>query len=296
MLGINTSKLKYKEKVRRRSVAERIVFAVTFIIFFLYALSLLYVFYWAFIASLKEILEYFESPFAMPKKWLFSNFATAMKELSINDTSFFTMTFNSIWFSVGSTIAGMAVSTLTAYVVSKYKFPGREFLYALAVFIMIVPIYGTLPATYRLYNKYNLTNSPMLLITKTVGIGFNFILLHGYFKNLSWSYAEAAFIDGAGHFKVFLSVMAPQVMPAVGSLSLLMFIGAWNDYMTPMLYLDKMSTLASGLFTYQEIAMRMGNIPIYFAGVLLSMLPILILYTIFHKVIMENTSAGGLKG
>lgn len=282
--------------------AYRVVLAVVFIIFTIYAVTLIYPLIWAFINSLKTNREYFNNPFSLPAEWLFSNYITAFEEIAVRNSShavinLFGMFFNSIWFTLGTSLLGVAVSTMTAYVVSKYDFKMKNFIYGLAVFIMIIPIVGNLPAQYKLYSQLGFRNSPLLLIAYAGGFGFNFIILYGYFKNVSWSYAEAAFVDGASNLRVFLSIMIPQAIPAITSLFIISAIGSWNDYMTPLLYLPDYPTLSSGLFRFKEIMNTSGsNFPVYFAGILLSVIPIMVLFAFFSETIMANTVAGGLKG
>jgi ABC-type glycerol-3-phosphate transport system permease component len=90
--------------------------------------------------------------------------------------------------------------------------------------------------------------------------------------------------------------MLPQAMPSIIALSILSFIGTWNDYMTPFLYLKNWPTLALGIYQFDTMQQYRSNVPIYYCGVLMSMVPILILFCCMQKTIMENTVAGGLKG
>ena len=104
-------------------------------------------------------------------------------------------------------------------------------------------------------------------------------------------------MDGAGNFWAFVRVMLPQVRGTLLALVLLSFISTWNDYLTPYLYLDRNPTIALGLYRF-EIVIRQGsaNYPLFFAGVLVSILPVLILFLIFQSTLMNNVSVGGLKG
>ncbi len=290
--------MKRKERniLYSRNKAEKIVFALVFGIFALYAASYLYVLLWTVMSSLKSNREFFSSPFALPQNWLFKNYLDSFKMLEYNGTNYFGMLFNSLWFTFGGLIISLIVSACTAYVLAKYKFRGSQAIYATALFIMIIPIMGSLPANYKLMSDLGLRNSPLFLITFTGGFGFNFFILHSYFRNLPWSYAEAAFIDGAGHLYTFTRIMLPQAGACLFALAVQGFIGYWNDYMTPILYLDAFPTISSGLFYYQEQIKFASNEPVYFAGVLMSMTPALLLFIFFQDIIMENTVAGGLKG
>ena len=136
----------------------------------------------------------------------------------------------------------------------------------------------------------------MLLLTKAGGFGFNFVVLYSFFKSLPWSYAEAAMIDGAGHFRTFIKVMMPQALGVIMALVLVAFIGQWNDYMFPILFLKDWPTLSSGLYIYQIEQVRSTNYPVLFAGLIISILPVLALYILFQNTLLDMTMSGGLKG
>lgn len=289
-------KLLEKLKSKRAHRVDRIVFTVTFFIFLIYSLSLVYPFIWCFFSSLKEVSEYFETPFGLPKEWLFSNYAEALSSLSVNDVSFISMTINSLWWAFGGTFISIFVLSLFSYTVAKYEFKGKNFIQSLNMALMLLPIMGSMPAAFRLYNQYGIIDTPLMLLTATGAFGSGFLILQSFFKNLSWSYAEAAYIDGAGDLQIWFQIMLPMSLPPIFAMALTTFIGRWNDYLTPIIYLEHFPTLSSGLYTYRLIAVeRFGTYPVYFAGVLVAMLPIFMLYTAFHKTIMENMLGGGLK-
>ena len=289
--------MKRKERniLYSRNKAEKIVFALVFGIFALYAASYLYVLLWTVMSSLKSNREFFSSPFALPQNWLFKNYLDSFKMLEYNGTNYFGMLFNSLWFTFGGLIISLIVSACTAYVLAKYKFRGSQAIYATALFIMIIPIMGSLPANYKLMSDLGLRNSPLFLITFTGGFGFNFFILHSYFRNLPWSYAEAAFIDGGGHFLVFFRIMIPLALGPVVTLFVVAFVQNWNDYMTMILYLPSYPTLASGLYTFQANSQRLVNWPVYYAGLLISLIPVLVLFAFCSDIMMRNMNVGGIK-
>ena len=107
---------------------------------------------------------------------------------------------------------------------------------------------------------------------------------------------EAAKIDGANFYQIYFKIMRKQASPLALTLGLLLFINKWNDYMSPLLYLPEMPTLATGLYRYQTIVERNGNYPVLFAGLFMCLLPILIIFSIFSDKMMNSINIGGLKG
>jgi len=162
---------------------------------------------------------------------------------------------------------------------------------------MVVPLVGTLPALFRLMESLGLLNTfPGILILYSSSYGMSFLLLYGFFKSLSWSYAEAAFIDGAGHFGVFFRIMLPIAKPALIAVAIISGIGVWNDYGTPYIFLRDYPTLAVGIQEMVRRARFDQNFPVLFAAMLIAVTPIILLFAAFQKIIMANTIAGGLKG
>ena len=135
------------------------------------------------------------------------------------------------------------------------------------------------------------------MIGQGAGHGMYFLIVYAFFRNLPTGYAEAAQMDGAGPFTVFFRVMLPQARPIIVSLSVMQFISAWNSYDVPLLYLPSYPTLSTALYLYKDNMFQLGlSTPTYFAGMLISIIPVAVLFLIFNKQIMNNISIGGMKG
>ena len=282
--------------VNRHTKGEFIVYVIVFVLFVIYAVGLIYPYLYGLNASLKvNGRAFMENPVSIAWPPEFSNYLTAFEELVVADNSYFMMTFNSIWYSIVGAAITLLTSSMSTYCVCKYTFRGRNFIYNLVIFMMILPIVGAGPSAYRLYTQLGITQSPLILVTCLGGLCD--LIIFAYMKNIPWEYAEAAFIDGAGHFSVFFRIMLPQALPALSVLFATNVIGRWNDYSTPILYLNESyPTLASGLYLYEQRIVYMANQPIYFAGAILAMLPPLILFIAMQNSIMSKVYLGGLKG
>ena len=282
-----------KHRYRNYSVIQIIIF----IILMLYALSLIFPILWAVNTSLKSQIEYSTyNVNGLPEQWLIVNYKTAFEVLKIDGNNFFTMIINSLWYAVGGTVIGICVSSMVAYAVAKYDFPGKTAIYYISIVMLMIPIIGSMPSQYKMYQALGILNSPMILISFAGGFGSGFLILYSFYKSLPWSFAEAAFIDGAGNVSVYFRIMLPQAITPLMSLGILSFIGLWNDSSTPLLFLKSYPTLASGLYMFQMITTRKLNIPVLYAGLLMSAIPILILFMFFSDKIMDLTIGGGLKG
>ena len=269
---------------------------IVFILLAIYAFTLIYAMLWAVLSSLKTQTEFSTNLVGLPKDWQFGNYLQAFQSVQAGGHNMFEMFFNSLWYSCGGAALGVIASSMVAYVVAKYEFPGRRPIYAVALVTMMIPVVGSFPSQYRMYSTLGILDSPLLLVTKFSGFGFNFVMLYSFFKTLSWTYAEAAFMDGASHLKVFLRVMLPQALPIMGSLFLVSTVQLWNEYMEPNLFLQSHPTLSSGLYIFQLEMTRGTNYPLLFAGLIVSVIPVIILFVKFQNTMMESMSMGGLKG
>ena len=281
--------------------SQKVVFSVVFVLFAIYALSMIIPFCILILYSLENNIAYeinLGQPFRFSDKLVFDNYIYAFSELEYRGTGFFGMVFNSVWYTAIATVGPLLANTCVGYAVSKYKFKLRNVYYGVLIFCMTVPIIGTTGATMQLYADLRLYNTgPLLqLFTRLGAGGIGFLVIYAFFKNISWEYAEAALIDGAGHFTVFFRIMVPMAIPAMGALALINGIAAWNAYQDVLLYNPDWPTLASGLYGLSRTLPRLGNTPAYYAALVISLIPILIIFCLFSDKIMKNFSVGGLKG
>ena len=214
-------------KIKKETVWTRLkhvppVLWVVSVLFALYSLALLFPLLFALNSALKgsdgEFLENMNKITLHPD---FLNFAEAFTQIEVSGITFWNMLFNSVWFSVGTTFFNIFSSMCLAYGVAKYKFPGRNFIYNLVLVIMIFPVFGTLAARYKLYSQLGFIDSPLILLAYAGAYNAQFLILYAFFRNLDWAYAEAAFIDGAGHFRVFVHIMLPQAKMVMLTLAII---------------------------------------------------------------------------
>ena len=278
---------------KRRKMSAPMI--IVFILFVIYSISILAPFIWMFINSFKSVQEYNSGNyFGLPKVIKFSNIVEVLK-FEIHSQSILSMFITSIILTVTGTVVNVFFSAVSAYVIAKYKFPGRKIIYSIAIITMIIPIVGTLPAMVRMMETFGLDDSILGVLFLYSGcFGFNFVLLHSSFKSISWQYAEAAIMDGANRFQIMFLVMFPIAKGPIVAVSVLEAIAIWNDYSTPFLFMKSNTTLAVGLEQLQTAAQ--GKYPLQFAATMIAVIPIVILFAIFQKTIIRNTVAGGLKG
>ena len=269
---------------------------IMFTFLLLYALFFVFLFAWTFLNSLKGLVEYNQDRLSLPKKWLFSNYKLAWDTLSAGGRSVVSMIFNALWVTVGGLVISQACVIMFSYAMARLDFPGKKFFNVLNIAIIMIPIMGSMPSYMRMLLNMGIYNSPWYLLVYIGGFGGGMIIYRTAFKNVPWGLAEAAYIDGANHWQVFLKLMVPQIKPLIIAQAIGAFIGTWNDAMTPLLYLPSFPTLASGLYVYEIEMARKINTPVLFAGCFMCAIPPVTMFIIFNKHMMNVDLSGGLKG
>lgn len=290
------SKAEVKKTAANKCRLPHVTKYIVLTVFVLYALTLVFPFVWSALNSMRVNKDFKRDPldwfnFA---RWTLNNYNVALR----GEYNMISMFGNSLFLSVVCTCTATVISAMSAYVVAKYRFRGKNIIYGLSITIMLIPTSGSLAALYRFMVDSALIDHYIgIILLNSGGFGFNFFLLYGTFKGVSWSYAEAAKIDGASNFKVFLKIMLPQVKSALVAVGIITFIGQWNDYFTPYMFLRNHPTIAVGIYRLQKSFETSGsNWPVVFAAMVLTTVPVIVIFAVFQKTIISNTVAGGLKG
>ncbi len=289
-----TKKMKAKER-RNLTLGNKILYAFVVLFFTVLALSYLYIFFFCFTSGLKTHDEITLDPFGLPANPRFMNYIDVFTLLTVEGVGFFEMILNSLYFSVVGYLLTCMLTCMLAYVTNKYKFPGARWYFLIVTFTTILPIYGNGGSMYRLLYQLNFINSPLYILMYCGGINVYYLYFYATFSSLSWSYAEAAQIDGANEFTIFFRVMFPQVINLFGALFLIGWVADWNNYSTALVYLPKMPTLAAGIYIFELNIERTPQQHILYAAYFISALPALILFIFFNKTLMSNVSLGGIK-
>ena len=237
------------------------------------------------------------NPLGMPKKIMLDNYLAIFRLEGFSVVGMFS---NSLLLCVVCPTLS-ALSTVTAgYVMAKYQFTGKKVIHTLYILPMVISICGTTMSTYTLLDSWNLIgNFASMMLISCGGTGMNFLLMYSLFVNVSNTYMEAAEIDGASDFTVFIKIMLPQAMGIVGTLWMLSFIGSWNEYASYQLFLPSHPTVSTALVSIQA-NVTTGNYanhyPEFFAAIMISIIPVIVLFLAFQEQIMQISLGGGIKG
>lgn len=297
-----------KEKstsIYSRADRKKVASIVVFIVLLLNAATLIFVFFWGLLTSLKRVTDFHFNKFGLPENWMFSNFVTAFEVLTVpvqagggtRDVRLIEMIFNSVLLSIAPMVL-VLVTALCMYTLAKYKFRGRNFIYNTFIIVMVLPIIGSLPSVLQFRYSLNAYDKLwFIFMTSPFTVwGGPWLILYATFKSLSWEFAEAAIIDGAGHHRIFWTIMLPMVRTVILVLLLLAFIGSWNDYSLSLIYLPSYPTLSYGLWDFQSSSSNQATLTVQLAVAMMASVPGLILFFIFKNNMMGSLTVGGLKG
>ncbi len=295
------------EKKERRSVFG----IVSTVLLGIYAFSLIFPLLWAMYSAFLGRLDFKSNPiFGAPAIQGFqpSNFVQAFKELQVTVRSwdggvrpayFLEMMFNSVVWSIGSSVVAEFSRCMCAYVVAKFRHhKWTRLVHSLVIILMIISFPSNLASSINFNKMVGMYDNMWLRILGSISFtGAHFLFFYAAFRNLSWEYAEAAYMDGASHYTVMFRIMMPLVKTTFFALVLLDFIAAWNDYSTSMVFMPSYPTVAYGLYKMQSLGGKFGSsVPLRLASCTVVIIPTLIIFIIFKDKLMGNLALGGLKG
>lgn len=276
----------------------------------IYVLVIISPFYWSIITSLKTRNDFRRNfNFGFPKMGIaISNYYEALKALRVQINLpaggsryvyFPELFLNSVIYAFGCMFVQNLVACIVAYLCSKYgqrKF--SKLIYSIVIVTMILPIAGSLASEINMAKTFGLYDSFFgIFVMRANFLGMNFLIYYAAFKVIPWDFAEAAFIDGASDLKVMTRIMFPLIRPTFLIACLLSFIGYWNDYYIPMIYLPSKPTIAYALYCLQiDSGSAVSSVPAKMAGSIIVFLPVFIIFLIFNKKLIGNLTVGGLKG
>lgn len=300
--------MEYKKRALR--ITSDITFIALLVLLIIYCISLLVPIAWMLINSFKELPDYLLHPFQFPEKFTLEPYREVFQVLKADFITksgarvtygLFPMAVYSVLYTFGYSFFYVFVTSVVSYVLSRYKFPGRNFIYTLGIIVMIVPIVGSLPSAMYIYRRLGIYNSMIALILVSPSTAFSgtyFLLLYAAFKNIPATYSEAAFIDGAGHFTVMLRLIFPMVVPSMVAVFVLIFLGAWNDYNTFLVWLPSYPSLSVGLYLFEQGTTKSGAVgmPTILASFIIVIIPTVLLYLGTQGILMSKLTVGGLKG
>ena len=279
---------------QRNVVAEVLFYILTVSL----ALIFVFPFFWTVSSSLKQPFEIFSFPptlFPSVPQWV--NYATVLQKVP-----FITWVLNSLILVLLNTSGVVITSSVAAYSFARFRYRGRDFIFMITLGTMMLPAQVTLIPQFILFNDLGWINTllPLWVPAWFGGGAFFIFLLRQFFLSLPNELDEAALIDGAGYLRIFWSILLPLCKPALATVAIISFIGTWNDFLGPLIYLNSPEkfTVALGLNFFQNVPESAG-MPmqhLLMAASVMAILPCLIIFFLFQRSFVEGIVLSGIKG
>ena len=192
----------------------------------------------------------------------------------------------------------LVVATLAGYSFAKFRYPGKNVLYYILIFSMMIPFQTIMLPEYFVLRKLGLLNtlSGVSIVMTATGLGFSVMMMRSFFVGIPDSMIEAARIDGCGEIKILTKIILPNTYPAWSSLIIFTALGSWNNLLAPMLYIIKEAKypIPYAMLAFQDA--HGTSYGLMSAAMMISVLPIAVLYLCFAKRFQANIMAGSVKG
>jgi N-acetylglucosamine transport system permease protein len=249
---------------------------------------------WAVISSFKTDQEILADPWSLPATPRLDNWSRAWNQASIG--RYF---LNSVIVVGGALLLTMFLGALVAYALARYEFRGNRLLYYVFVAAMFFPVFLALVPLFFVVQQLGLlgTYPGLILVYAAYAVPFTVFFLHAFFRTLPSELAEAGFLDGCSHARVFFQVMLPLARPGLVAVGIFNFLGLWNQYLLPLVLNPDPDryVLAQGLAALSVSQGYRSDWSGLFAGLTIAMLPVLIAYVAFQRHIRAGMTAGAVK-
>ena len=283
-----------RKAARRRKGARSVGFHAFMVVC---TVVVLYPAVWMVMSALKPSNEIIGNISLWSDNLSLDNFVTALS--GIGGVGFWTFFGNSMILAVASVVGVVLSSTVAAYAFARIDFPGRGVFFAIMIGTLLLPFHVVIIPQYIMFNELGLVNTfiPLLAPKFLAGEAFFVFLMVQFMRNLPRELDEAARIDGAGHGRIFGSIMLPLMRPAIITSSIFAFIWSWNDFLGPLLYLKKpdMYPLPIALRLYVDQT-SVSDYGAQMAMAVLALLPVMIFFILFQRYIVDGVATQGLKG
>lgn len=247
------------------------------------------------IGSFKDAVELFRSGVNLkltPELFTWDNY----KNLFTEGTIYFRWFWNSIVVTFLYTVISVFLSGMVGYGLGVYKFKGRNIIFSLVLFLMMIPVEILLLPLYKLSIFLNIINTYWGVILPFAVTPFVVFFFRQFAIGLPKDFLDSARVDGCSEFGIFFKIMAPMMVPAFGAMSIMQAMFSWNNFLWPLIVLrtDDMFTLPIGLASL--MSPYGNNYSILLAGSTLMVIPILIIFLFFQRYFISGLTTGGIKG
>ncbi|MCL2472476.1 MAG: carbohydrate ABC transporter permease [Treponema sp.] len=282
---------KRNNRIRRlRFISEKVFPRVILVLIcFFYILP----FYWMLVTSVKSTMELRAAPPTLfPHEFHFEHFSEAVTFIP-----FFRYMMNSLILVIFTVIGAMISNSLVGYGFSRINWRGRDTIFYIVIATMFIPFPVVLVALFDIFAKLKMVNTYFpLIIPAWFGSALYIFMVRQYLLTIPKEISEASFIDGCKEFQIFLKVILPLMKPVIAVVAIFTALGAWNDFMGPLIYIQKqeMYPISIGLVLFR--AQREVEYSMLMAASTLVVFPVVVIFVAFQRFFVEGITIGAVKG
>ncbi len=279
---------------RRRRSRIKLSKLASIIFLTVFAVLTLMPFVWVVSTSLRNSVQ----SFTVPPQWIpidmdFTNYTRVFEEIP-----FWQQIGNSFIITISVVLGQLTTASLAGYAFARLKFRGRNVLFWVVLATMMIPGQATIIPVFILISRaFHLNDTLYALILPGLATAFGTFLLRQYFLSIPDDFEEAALVEGANQWQIFQKIYFPLASPGLAILAVLTFNAKWNDYFSPLIFMNTKERfpITLGIVDLQGY-MATGSISVVLAGIVLSTIPVIIIYVLGQRYLIEGLMAGGLKG
>lgn len=303
-----SKEMQHKSKLKNFTFIHKLIFAFMII----WVITLIILLLWGFITSLKTSRDFLTNKVLLPKgsplDWAYDNYLFVIKNyyVPVTDASgvrniwIENMIGSSLIYSFGAPATALIVSCWVAHLTSRFNYKFSKFVFSLVIVVMFIPTIGSTVSTVVILKNLSIFDTYISIFVLNFSfMGTNYLLFYANLKAMPKDFIEAAKIDGAGEFTIFLRIVLPSVSTLFSTLFILGAITAWNNYDFAIIFLPTHPNLAYGVFSLTSTTLQgFNHVPVRMASYYLLALPILIVFMLIKNYLIENMnfSLGELKG
>ncbi len=278
----------------RLTTGDRVVGGVSHVVLAIWSIVVILPLLWTLFSSFKSTAEIFDSPFTMPSSWAPTNYINAWTKHNFGQ-----MFLNTIIVVGVALVLVMLLGAMCAYVLARFAVPGSRVIYYLMLAGLTFPVFlAIVPLFFILQGIGLLGTLPGLIITYVAfALPFTVFFLFSFFKSLPYEIQEAAYVDGASEWRTFFQVMLPMAKPGLAAVGILNFLGLWNQFLLPVALNPNADqyVLSQGMAAFASAAGYEVDQGALFAAVIITIVPVLIVYVLFQRQLQGSVSQGTSK-
>lgn len=287
-----TTMLATPSKLRKGALKKKTISLLSNLLLIAFSVTCIYPIFWMLYSSFKTSTEFSRSIIALPTSLHFENYVTAFRMGKIGLYSM-----NSMFNAVISCAVLAVFAFVTGYFIARFNFRCKKAMYITYMFGMLVPIHALLVPVFIQYKNFGLFDKRYTLLIPYIAFAlpFSIFLVEGFIKKVPRALEEAAMIDGSSFTRTMFSIIMPVCKPVLLTITMLCFLDSWNEYPFALVLIksNSLKTLPLGLLNFNGQYSK--EYTVQMAGLVMSIIPIIILYAFMNKQIIEGMTAGAVK-